>query len=232
MKYQLIVFDWDGTLMDSEARIVACMQQAARDLGVTVPSSQASRDVIGLGLNEAVQRLFEDLPAARWPELADAYRRHFLADSLAPSPLFEGAGKVIEDLLAQDYFLAVATGKSRRGLDRVLEETGLVQSFHVTRCADETFSKPHPQMLLDIMDYLGVMPADTLMVGDTEYDVQMAGNAGADALGVTYGVHAPERLYRQGALHCLDRLHELLPWLDEIDASRASAHETQGVTRD
>lgn len=221
MKYQLIVFDWDGTLMDSEARIVACLQQAARDLAVPVPSPQASKDIIGLGLAEAVQRLFQEQPAELWPELAGAYRKHFLANKLAPSPLFDGARSVIEDLAAQDYFLAVATGKSRRGLDRVLQETGLGPVFHATRCADETFSKPHPQMLMDIMDYLGVVAADTLMVGDTEYDVQMARSAGADALGVGYGVHEPERLYQHGALHCLQQIRDLPEWLVKQNVSTA-----------
>ena len=222
MKYQLIVFDWDGTLMDSEARIVACMQQAACDLGVPVPSDHASKDVIGLGLMEAVQRLFQGQEAEHWPLLEDAYRRHFLANELAPSPLFDGARAVIQGLAEQDCFLAVATGKSRRGLDRVLEETGLGPVFHATRCTDETFSKPHPQMLMEIMGYLGVVAADTLMVGDTEYDVQMAKNAGADALGVGYGVHEPERLYRHGALHCLQQIRELPDWLAQQTISVTS----------
>jgi len=213
MRYQLIVFDWDGTLMDSEACIVTCMQQAAGEVGVAVPGHDAAKDVIGLGLAEAVQRLFTNEAPARWPELVAAYRRHFLGGELAPSPLFEGVREVLSDLAESGLFLAVATGKSRRGLDRVLDESGLGDLFTITRCADETFSKPHPQMLLDIMGYVGLDPQQTLMIGDTEYDVQMAANAGVDALGVSYGVHAPDRLRAHGALHCLDAIDELPGWL-------------------
>lgn len=221
MKYQLIVFDWDGTLMNSEARIVACMQQAARDVGVAVPGRDMAKNVIGLGLAEAVQHLFANEAPAHWPELVEAYRRHFLAGDLAPSPLFDGVREVISGLTEAEVFLAVATGKSRRGLDRVLDETGLGDVFSITRCADETFSKPHPQMLLDIMDHLGLRPQETLMVGDTEYDVQMAANAGVDALGVSYGVHEPERLLAHGALDCLEAIGELPGWLSRTPAMTA-----------
>jgi len=221
MKYQLIVFDWDGTLMDSEARIVACMQQAAREVGVAVPGHDAAKNVIGLGLSEAVQQLFAEEAPAHWPELAGAYRRHFLGGEFAPSPLFEGAREVISGLADAGFFLAVATGKSRRGLDRVLDETGLGELFTITRCADETFSKPHPQMLLDILERLGLGSQETLMVGDTEYDVQMAANAGVDALGVSYGVHDPDRLLAHGALHCLDEIGELPGWLSRSSAMTA-----------
>ncbi len=219
MKYQLIVFDWDGTLMDSEARIVSCMQQAARDLGVAVPPREQARDVIGLGLSEAVQQLFGAQAADHWQALAEAYRHHFLAGNQAPSPMFEGAREVLGDLAEAGHYLAVATGKSRRGLDRVLEETGLGELFIITRSADETFSKPHPQMLLEIMEYVGLEPQQSLMIGDTEYDVQMAANAGVDALGVSYGVHAPERLLAHGARHCLTDIRELPGWLAETVAA-------------
>ena len=211
--YELIVFDWDGTLMDSEATIVQCLQKAAADLGHPVPDEARARDVIGLGLHQALARLFPEADDAQVNALANQYRRHFLDPERPPSPLFPGAGELLETLASRDYLLAVATGKSRRGLDMELEHTGLGDFFHCTRCADEAFSKPHPQMLLDVIDYLGVEKGRTLVVGDTEYDMQMAANAGSHAVGVSYGVHAPERLQKEGALAVFDRLGEIPDWL-------------------
>jgi phosphoglycolate phosphatase len=213
MQYQLVVFDWDGTLMDSEARIVACMQAAARDAGVPEPSHEAARDIIGLGLGEAIAKLFGGQPADALARIGDGYRHHWLGEQLAPAPLFNGAREVLGQLEEAGYLLAVATGKSRRGLDRVLAETELAHRFVTSRCADEAFSKPHPQMLLDILDRVGVEPAQTLVVGDTEYDMGMAVNAGTHAIGVSHGVHSPERLLRSGAITCLNDLWELPAWL-------------------
>lgn len=212
-KYQLIVFDWDGTLMDSEARIVTCMQQAARDTLLPVPSNAAARDIIGLGLTEAVQRLFPDAPMRSLEALIEAYRRHWLGNDIQPAAMFEGARELIEDLHRAGHLLAVATGKSRRGLDKVLDESGLVALFHASRCADETFSKPHPQMLQEILIDLDTPPEAAVVVGDTEYDMQMARNAGVDALGVAHGVHATERLLANGAIACFDDLFGLAGWL-------------------
>jgi phosphoglycolate phosphatase len=214
MQYQLVVFDWDGTLMDSEARIVACMQAAAQDAGLPVPSHAAARDIIGLGLAEAIAKLFAGQATTAFAELGERYRHHWLGEQLAPAPLFDGAREVLQHLEEAGYLLAVATGKSRRGLDRVLEETALGHHFVFSRCADEAFSKPHPQMLLDILARVGVEPAETLVVGDTEYDMGMAGNAGAHAVGVSHGVHSPERLLRSGAITCLNDLWELPTWLN------------------
>ena len=211
--YDLIVFDWDGTIMDSEARIVTCMQYAARDLGHEVPSHERTKDIIGLGLREAVSQLFQELDASQHDDLALRYRHHFLNDEVEHSVLFEGVEELLKDLASQEYFLAVATGKSRRGLNKEFESTGLGELFHASRCADEAFSKPNPQMLLDILDQLGVEASRTLVVGDTEYDIQMAANAGAEALGVSYGVHDSERLLGSGALGCLDKLQEMPEWL-------------------
>jgi phosphoglycolate phosphatase len=211
--YELIVFDWDGTLMDSEATIVQCLQKAAEDLGHEVPDVEKARDVIGLGLHQAVARLFPKADESRVDALANRYRHHFLSEDRPPSPLFPGAEALLQELASGDYLLAVATGKSRRGLDMELEHSGLGRFFHYTRCADETFSKPHPQMLLDVMDYLGADGGRTLVVGDTEYDMQMAANAGSHAVGVSYGVHHPERLHREGALAVFDRLGEIPDWL-------------------
>jgi phosphoglycolate phosphatase len=215
MRYQLVVFDWDGTLMDSEARIVTCIQAAARDVGIAEPSHAAARDIIGLGLDEAIARLFPDEAAKALGALVDRYRHHWLGDTLAPAPLFAGAREVLQQLEQAGYLLAVATGKSRRGLDKVLDETGLRSHFVATRCADEAFSKPHPQMLLDILERVGVGAQDALVVGDTEYDMQMAKNARADAVGVSYGVHTPDRLQRSGAITCLNELPALPRWLKQ-----------------
>ena len=211
--YRLLVFDWDGTLMDSQARIVACLQAAAADLGIPVPAPTAARDVIGLGLREAVERLFPDAGPGEVTELADRYRHHFLGDHPTPSTLFPGVIETLEGLAEAGYLLGIATGKSRRGLDTVLVETGLGPLFHASRCADETFSKPHPQMLEEVMAVLGAGPADTLMIGDTEYDMQMARNARVPALAVGYGVHAADRLLAEGALACLERIDQLPGWL-------------------
>lgn len=213
MSFKLIVFDWDGTLMDSEAKIVACIQAAFKDVDRQIPRREAARNVIGLGLEDAMAELWPEGDPAQWALVADRYRHHFLGVDETPSTLFPGARELVDWLLAEDYLLAVATGKSRRGLRLSLEDTGLGDRFHATRCADETFSKPHPEMLLQIMDELGVDGTDTLMVGDTEYDMQMASNAGARALAACYGVHKRERLLLQRPLGCLGSLGEMRSWL-------------------
>jgi phosphoglycolate phosphatase len=210
---QLIVFDWDGTLMDSEARIVACLRAAIEETGLPHRPNEALRNIIGLGLREALVTLYPEGSDQQHNDLVKHYRHHFLETNETPSPLFEGAESLIHELHGQGHFLAVATGKGRQGLDRVLEETALGEYFHYSRCADETHSKPHPQMLLEIMDWLGMEPSDTLMIGDTEFDLQMAHNAGVKALGVSYGVHAKERLLACEPLACLDSLAEVAEWL-------------------
>lgn len=219
MPYQLLVFDWDGTLMDSEFRIVTCMQAAARGAGIPEPTAKAARDIIGLGMTEAVNQLFGHPSPSVTTAIIDHYRQHWLSDDLAPSPLFEGARELLATLEQSGYLLAVATGKSRRGLDRVLDETGLGGHFVATRCADEAFSKPHPQMLLDILERTGMDAGQTLVIGDTEYDMAMAANAGAHRVGVSHGVHRPERLLEQGALTCFNHLNELPHWLAQARAS-------------
>ncbi len=210
----LLVFDWDGTLMDSEAQIVACMQQAADDMDWEVLDSQAVREIIGLGLVEAVAALYPAYDTAEHRAMAERYRYHFLADDAEHSSLFEGAREVLETCAARDYLLAVATGKGRRGLDKVLDVTGLRTLFHATRCADETHSKPHPRMLHEIMDELDVMPAHTLVIGDTEFDMQMARNAGAVPLPVSYGAHDIERLKPYSPDWRLDSIGDLTPLLE------------------
>ncbi|KAA6185885.1 HAD-IA family hydrolase [Thiohalocapsa marina] len=215
MKFDLLVFDWDGTLMDSEARIVASMSAAFADLGLQPPPPAQARDVIGLGLEQAIRRLWPESAPTQRLDLIQRYRHHFLEANDTPTPLFEQAAEVVTELHAAGYLLAVATGKSRRGLDSALRQTGLDAVFHATRCADETFSKPHPQMLLELLDELGTDAGRCLMIGDTEYDLQMARNAGVAALGVSYGVHAPERLLALEPLGCLSAIAELPQWLGQ-----------------
>jgi phosphoglycolate phosphatase len=214
MIYKLIVFDWDGTLMDSEARIVACMESAFQDAEVASPSRSAIRNVIGLGLREAVSSLLPRAEEELCEQIAQRYRYHFLDGDRVASELFPGARRVLDTLGEQGYLLAVATGKSRRGLNAELLATGLNEKFHATRCADETFSKPHPEMLCQLMEELGVAEQDTLMIGDTEYDLQMARDAGTAALAVCFGVHDRDRLLRQSPLACVDRLADIPPWLE------------------
>ena len=218
MQFTLLVFDWDGTLMDSEARIVRCLQAAAQDLQLSIPTREQSRNIIGLGLHEAVTALFPEADGTLINRLAEAYRHHFLGADPTPAPLFPGAEEVLRQLASEEYLLAIATGKGRRGLERVLDETGLRDLFHCTRCADETFSKPHPEMLLQIMAVLDVAPQQTLMIGDTEYDMQMAIHAGSERLAVSYGVHASERLLQHQPLGCLDAIAELPAWLGLVPA--------------
>lgn len=213
MNYQLVVFDWDGTLMDSEARIVTCLRQAAADVGLPVPTVAESRDIIGLGLDEAMARLFPGVEASGRSRLVDAYRGHWLDDKVAPSPLFDGAVDLVNLLRDAGVLLAVATGKSRRGLDRALDDCGLRDLFDVTRCADETRSKPHPQMLEEILTDLDTAPAAALMVGDTEYDMRMAQGIGVPAVGIEHGVHTRERLIEHGAVACVANLFEFSDWV-------------------
>lgn len=211
-RFRLLVFDWDGTLMDSAAAITASIQAACRDLGLPIPDDGRARHIIGLGLNEALGYLLPELPEARYPQLVDRYRAHFLQRD-SELPLFPGALDGLRRLHGEGFLLAVATGKSRRGLDRALQASGLHRYFHGTRCADESFSKPHPGMLLELMDLLGTEPRETLMVGDTTHDLQMAANAGVAALGVAYGTHPRDSLVACSPLACADSFADLADWL-------------------
>ena len=199
--------------MDSAARIVNCVQSAARDLDLEEPEDSSIRNIIGLSLPNAVDILFPSADSRLVDNISQRYRHHFLYENTTPSPLFEGAERVLRELGSQRYLLAVATGKGRRGLNLELASTGLGDLFHTTRCADEGFSKPNPGMLIQIMDELGVDAVDTLMIGDTEYDMQMAENAGAAALAVSYGAHEPERLLRHEPLGCVNAISEIVDWL-------------------
>jgi phosphoglycolate phosphatase len=210
-KIKLIVFDWDGTLMDSEAQIVACLHAAIADLGLDPMDDLTVKNVIGLGLHEAIDMLVPGRDDSFQQAFVEHYRKHWFQSGA--SLLFEGVREVLDTLQKQQLLLGIATGKARRGLERVLDETKLAAFFHSTRCADEAPSKPHPQMLLEIMAELEVLPKETLMVGDTEYDMEMASNAGAARVGVRTGVHSEERLHRHAPLVCLGRLSELPAWL-------------------
>jgi phosphoglycolate phosphatase len=212
-QFDLIIFDWDGTLMDSEAKIVRCMQAAAADTGIADPGADAIRNIIGLGLNEAMLALFPEQTAARRGYLIEGYRRYFLELDATDMPLFPGVAHGLTQLTELDYLLAIATGKARRGLNRVLDDTGMRHLFVSSRCADEAFSKPHPQMLEDILDETGVDASRALMVGDTVYDMEMARSARVAGLAVSYGVHARERLLDSGALACLDSFPEVCAWV-------------------
>ncbi|GAB1393262.1 HAD-IA family hydrolase [Rhodocyclaceae bacterium] len=211
-RYELIVFDWDGTLMDSAAMIVDSVQAAARDLGLEPPSDERARHIIGLGLEDALRHALPDLPEARYADLVERYRHHYLSRD-HELVLFAGATALIEGLAAQGRWLAVATGKSRRGLDRALEQSGLGAFFHGTRCADECHSKPHPQMLEELMAELAVSPVQTLMIGDTTHDLQMAKNAGVDAVGVGYGAHPRAALRAAEPRYLADSMADLDAWL-------------------
>ena len=218
-KIKLIVFDWDGTLMDSEAQIVACLHGSIADLGLEPMDDDTVKNVIGLGLKEAVDTLVPGRDARFRQAFVDCYRKHWFQAEAAV--LFDDARAVLDHFSRRDYFLGVATGKARRGLDLVLKETQLTHIFHATRCADEAPSKPHPQMLLDIMERLDVAPRETLMVGDTEYDMEMATNAGAGKIAVRTGVHSEERLQRHDPLVCLQRLADMPMWLSEAGLADA-----------
>lgn len=202
--------------MDSIAKIVACMRVSIDEVGLPVREDSALRNIIGLGLQEAISSLYPQITSKEYEHLIDCYREYFLHKDNTPSLLFAGAHEMMAELAKQGYYLAVATSKGRAGLDVVLQETGMGSHFHATRCADEAFSKPHPKMLMDIMDELGVEANDTLMIGDTEYDLQMAQNAACDSLGITHGVHSEARLQKLNPVACFDDLHAVREWFVSI----------------
>ena len=214
-QYELIIFDWDGTLMDSVGKIVIAVQAMARDVSlndvtITVPTESAIRDVIGLSLDKSMRVLFPQCLDKDYVELVAAYKRQFSSMSQVPSPLFDTADTLLTRLAALNYRLAVATGKGRIGLDRVLNETGLRSLFGTTRSSDETQSKPHPQMLNEILAELNVASNRALMVGDSIHDLAMANAAGVDAIGVSYGAHSRERLQSARPKAVIDSPLELL----------------------
>ena len=211
-RFELLIFDWDGTLMDSAAAIVTSLQAACADLQLPVPPDENARFIIGLGLHDAMAHVLPGINPAEYPKVVERYRHHFLLRD-SGTGLFPGAAETVRDLHAGGFMLAVATGKSRRGLDRALDSTGLTPYFHATRCADEGFSKPHPGMLQHLMDALGADRDRTLMIGDTTHDMEMAKNASVARLGVAYGAHPRENLLRFAPVACVERFSELREWL-------------------
>ena len=211
-KFDLLVFDWDGTLLDSTGAIVDAVQAACRDLGQPEPPDEHARYVIGLGLADALRHSVPTLSEDQFPQMVERYKHHYLARD-HELRLFDGIRELLAQLHESGFLLAVATGKSRKGLDRSLAHSGLGVYFSASRCADECFSKPHPQMLDELMAEFAVPPERTLMIGDTTHDLQMAINAGVAGLAVDYGAHSAQAL---DALNPLARLHtigELARWL-------------------
>ena len=211
-RFDLIVFDWDGTIVDSTAMIAECIRSAASDLELAVPTVEQASHVIGLGLRDALSHAVPGLASHRAEEFSARYRHHYL-EGEPNIVLFQGIMELLEELAESGLPLAVATGKTRRGLDRAFETSGLGRLFAASRCADESQSKPHPAMLLELADHFGITPDRMLMVGDTSHDLQMAQAAGAGALGVTYGAHLHKHLASYSPLALLASVAELGAWL-------------------
>ncbi len=212
-RFSLIVFDWDGTLIDSAGTITDCIQEAAREMGLPVPDRETASHVIGLGLHDSLRLAVPSLPAAQYLAFVECYRRHFVAREESVQ-LFPGVRELLERLNERGHWLAVATGKSRRGLERSLDASGLGRHFVATRCGDETSPKPSPAMLLELLRELEVTPASSLMIGDTSHDLEMARNAGVAAIGVTYGAHPEQALRALDPLGCVSSVGELAEWLE------------------
>ena len=213
-QFDLIVFDWDGTLMDSTSAIVKCIQAAARVLGLPIPHDDDASHVIGLGLHEAMQAVMPNIDPGFYPKMVERYRIHYLSKH-HELVLFDGVRDMLNELSQEGYFLAVATGKSRVGLNRALNAVGLLSLFDATRCADETFSKPHPAMLQELTRELGQDLKRTVMIGDTTHDLLMASNAGAAGVAVQYGAHPVDQLHACKPLYSAETVGQLHRWLSE-----------------
>ena len=211
-RYDLVVFDWDGTLLDSTTAIVRAIQAASVDVGAERPTDERARYVIGMGLLEALKHAVPDLPESRYDDLVHAYRKHYLSGDHELS-LFDGVEALLQALQAEHRWVAVATGKSRQGLDRALAHSGLGRYFDTTRTADETRGKPHPQMLEEIIEQFAVDPERTLMIGDTTHDLLMAQNAGAKGLGITHGAHPVSALLDCAPVGMVNSIPDLANWL-------------------
>ena len=213
-RFDLIAFDWDGTLFDSTQSIVRCIQRAVADVGGAVPSDKAAAYVIGMGLTQALAHAAPDVPESKYPELGQRYRYHYTSqqNDLA---LFDGVLSLLAELKLRQHWLAVATGKSRRGLDEVLQTVELRSVFDGSRTADETAGKPDPRMLRELMAEFGTEPGRTLMIGDTTHDLQMALNAGCPSVGVSYGAHEPDAFHALNPLFIAHTVPQLQQWLLE-----------------
>lgn len=213
MNWRLLIFDWDGTLMDSAAHIVAAVRAAADDCGLPVPEEERVRHVIGLSLQKAFMTVLPGASDAEYARFLAAYRQRFWQSSLHGQALFPGAHQVLAELKQAGYLLAVATGKGKNGLQRALEEENLIEVFNITRCSEETCSKPDPQMLREILADMDVGASDALMIGDTSYDMEMAARINMDRLAVSYGAHSRAHLLPHGPLGFIDDIRELPGWL-------------------
>lgn len=211
--YKLLIFDWDGTVIDSAARIISSMQKAAQDLSQPALTDEAVRNIIGLGLPEAIRVLIPDVDEAVIPQMRERYGHYYLGVDDTPTELFYGVEQTLSNLKDKGYRLAVATGKSRRGLKRVFEDTGLEYLFETSRCADETTSKPHPHMLEEILQETGLNAADAVMIGDTEFDLEMGVRAGMDTIAVSYGAHHIDRLTAYKPVLVMNEFPDLESWL-------------------
>jgi phosphoglycolate phosphatase len=213
-QFDLIVWDWDGTLANSTAMITDAIVKAAAQVGLPALAPEAATNIIGLGLRESIEALYGNIPIEQAQALAKQYTANYYAGE-SEIPLFDGAAETIKALSKRGFKLAVATGKGRRGLNLALEHCGLGKYFHATRTVDECFSKPHPQMLDELMDQLVTLPERTLMIGDTGYDLQMAKNAGVKSVAVTYGAHSTEQLEQFETIGQFASFGELSVWLTE-----------------
>lgn len=211
----LFIFDWDGTLLDSTGKIVSCMQRAINELGLESRADVDVKGIIGLGLPEAIRQLYPDIPQGDLDAMRQSYSRHFIEADATPCTFYPGVESVLDTLKQEGHQLSVATGKSRRGLNRVLGNLNMAEFFDATRCADETASKPHPRMVHELMTELGVAPHNAVVVGDTAFDLEMASNAGVESIAVSYGAHHRERLMSCEPVLCIDQFDELLNWLQQ-----------------
>ena len=214
MKYRLVVFDWDGTIMDSTSLIAECIQLAAVDCALQPPTTEQAKHIIGLGIRESVEILFPALDEASIDAFSLRYRTHYVPRD-GEARLYDGIVDVLTELADDARFLAVATGKPRRGLERAFEHCGLRHHFHYTRCADEGWPKPHPDMLEKLMSFTGVEANETLMIGDTTHDLNMAAAAGCDGLAVSYGAHQPHTLELAPRRAVIDSVKGLSAWLKQ-----------------
>ena len=221
--YQLVIFDWDGTLMDSTQKIANCIRLSARDVGLPEPTFEQAKSIIGLGLAECMNILFPEATSNEKRAMVERYKYQFVTGDQTQQMLFEGVKDGLEELNNRGIMLAIATGKSRVGLDRVLSVTELETAFAVTRCADETRSKPHPQMLQEILDFTAIDATKAIMIGDTTFDLEMAENAGVAGLGVSYGAHDSARLVGCSQAAIVDSPKEMIDWL--LDGRIEKAYE-------
>lgn len=200
----ILIFDWDGTLCDSTGKIVRCLESAAAEVGMPVLTEEQYKNIIGLGLPEAVQTLYPEISAEQSAALRTSYSRIFLQEDKTPSPFYDGVEETLHQFRDAGYTLTIATGKSRKGLDRVLNEKALMGFFHGSRCADETESKPHPKMLHELLSEFRFEAHEAVMVGDTEFDMEMARRADMDRIAVSYGAHHVDRLHPFEPVHSVD----------------------------